>query len=70
MRRIALAAVLAAAALAVAAPDALSGDKPKKNPHPLYDDHGTLDWFPKLAQAQKAAKERRKLIFIEFGRES
>ena len=35
-----------------------------------YDDGGTLDWSKKLAEAQKEAKERRRLIFIEYGRES
>ena len=42
----------------------------KKQPHRLYDDRGTLDWRVKWADAARIAKERRKLVFVEFGRES
>ena len=38
--------------------------------HPLYDDGGTLDWRTKWADAAQIAKERRSLIFVEWGRES
>ena len=52
-------------------------DKPKsdnapeaKQPHPLYDDGGTLDWRTSLEAAMKVAGDRRRLVFIEWGRES
>ena len=38
--------------------------------HPLYNDGGTLDWRTKWADAAQIAKERRSLIFVEWGRES
>lgn len=64
------AAVLLAALALWAAPPASGADAPENRPHRLYDDKGTLDWSAKLADAQKVAEERRKLILIEFGRES
>jgi len=38
--------------------------------HPRYDDGGTLDWRTTWADAARIAKERRRLIFVEWGRES
>jgi hypothetical protein len=37
--------------------------------HPHFDDRGTLTWYASLAEAQRAARRQRKLVFIEFGRE-
>lgn len=42
----------------------------EKQPHRLYDDRGTLDWRVKWADAAQIAKDRRKLVFVEMGRES
>ncbi len=42
----------------------------KRQPHTLYDDHGALDWRKKLDDALRLAKARRKLVFIEYGRET
>ncbi len=36
--------------------------------HPYFNDHGTLTWYHSLAEAQQAAREQQKLIFIEYGR--
>jgi len=60
-------ALLVALALA---PGALCADTDAPRPHRLYDDKGTLDWSKKLADAQQAAEKSRKLILIEYGRES
>ena len=72
---VAACAALAASVQALqAAPDRPTSDKPapaeKKQAHPLYDDGGTLDWRTSLEQAMKVAGDRRRLIFIEWGRES
>jgi hypothetical protein len=81
MRRLACLAIVVGAALAATpafrpAP-ARAGDTeeaPKaakgRQRHPLYDDHGALDWREKLADAQALAKRERKLVFIEYGRET
>ncbi len=46
-------------------------DRPgERRKHPMYNDRGALDWREKLADAQKLAKRERKLIFIEYGRET
>ena len=63
-----LASLAGLAALAAPAPSVSGGEE--RSPHPFYDDKGTLDWSSKLADAQKAAKKARKLIFIEYGRET
>ena len=42
----------------------------EKQAHPLYDDGGTLDWRTKWAESAALAKERRSLVFVEWGRES
>ncbi len=70
--RIAAVALLATLALSFAPSllGARGSDTDPLRPHRLYDDKGTLDWSKKLADAQKVAEERRKLILIEFGRES
>ena len=65
--RIITGALVAVLALA---PAALHADSDANAPHPLYDDGGTLGWSSKLADAQVRAKEQRRLIFIEWGRES
>ncbi len=36
--------------------------------HPYFDDGGTLVWYHRLADAQRAARAEGKLIFIEYGR--
>jgi len=38
------------------------------NPHPHFDDKGTLDWQTRYAEALAAAKAQGKLVFIELGR--
>jgi len=38
------------------------------NPHPHFDDKGTLDWQTRYAEALAAAKVQGKLVFIELGR--
>ena len=38
-------------------------------PHPHFDDHGTLDWHARWAEAAAAAKRENKLVFIDMGRE-
>ena len=38
-------------------------------PHPHFNDRETLDWHTSLAAALKSAREQKKLVFIEFGRE-
>jgi hypothetical protein len=62
-----LAAVLSSAHVAA---EETSDAPAKKQAHPLYDDGGTLDWRTRLLDAQKIAGDRRRLIFIEWGRES
>ena len=53
------------------APTAAAPDKPAaKRAHPLYDDGGTLDWRTKWAEAAELARERRSLVFVEWGRET
>ena len=58
----------AAAALAFALPALAGGGKAE--PHPHFDDKGTLSWSTKAADVQAAAKKAGKLIFIEYGREA
>ena len=36
--------------------------------HPYFDDGGTLVWYHRLADAQRAARAEGKLIFVEYGR--
>jgi ABC-type sugar transport system substrate-binding protein len=62
MKRIVLAAALAALALPAAA------DKPASSPHPHFNDQGTLTWFTALADAKAAAKKGGRAIFVEYGR--
>lgn len=38
------------------------------NPHPHFDDKGTLDWRTRWQDALAAAKAEKKLVFIELGR--
>ena len=38
-------------------------------PHPHFDDHGTLHWHTQLEDAKEAARASGKRILIEFGRE-
>ena len=68
----AVALALAAMALVTTGPTASAApDKTTaKQAHPLYDDGGTLDWRTKWDEAAAIAKERRRLIFVEWGRES
>jgi len=65
-------AVITAGAIALGAPSAshAADDTPAPTAHPRYDDGGTLDWRTKWADAAQIAKERRRLIFVEWGRES
>lgn len=60
------AAAFGAAAVVRAADDEAS----PRRAHPLYDDGGTLDWRTRIGDAMEVAKERRRLIFVEWGRES
>ena len=70
-RRLLLGLLVSMAGLAVlAAPTSSVAGGEDRTPHPLYNDQGSLDWSSKLADAQKAAKKARKLIFIEYGRET
>ena len=39
------------------------------NPHPHFDDRGTLDWHVEWKSALAAAKRDGKHVFVEFGRE-
>lgn len=39
------------------------------SPHPHFDDHGTLDWKTRWAEALEEARAAEKGVFIEFGRE-
>jgi hypothetical protein len=39
------------------------------NPHPHFDDRGTLDWCVEWARALERARATGRLVFIEFGRE-
>ncbi|MFN0244897.1 MAG: thioredoxin family protein [Planctomycetota bacterium] len=41
-----------------------------RTPHPHFNDQGTLDWHTRFAQALAAAREGKKLVFIEMGREA
>lgn len=71
MKRLAVfGALLVGATLLAATRPSVAEPTGEKQPHRLYDDRGTLDWRSKLAAVQKIAKERRRLIFVEFGRES
>lgn len=47
---------------------AASSDPPRTSSHPLFNDGGTLSWSTDLAEAQKAAREKDRLIFVECGR--
>lgn len=71
-RPVALTILALAAAAVLAAPSSSRAEPPVtgRQPHAIYDDRGTLDWRAKLGEAQLIAKERRRLIFVEFGRES
>ena len=40
-----------------------------RQPHPHFNDRGTLDWKTSWKDAFAAAQAGRKRIFIEFGRE-
>lgn len=40
-----------------------------KRKHPHFDDRGTLDWHTTFAEAQAAAREGGKRLFIDVGRE-
>jgi len=65
------AALLGLAAFTLGAPPVHAADDAvSPTAHPLYDDGGTLDWRTKWADAAQIAKERRRLIFVEWGRES
>jgi len=57
-------------AVAASPPSPAAEDAPERQAHPLYDDGGTLDWRTRLADAMEVAGDRRRLIFIEWGRES
>ena len=39
-------------------------------PHPHFDDRGTLDWHLVWKDALAAARTQHKLLFVEFGREA
>ena len=39
------------------------------NPHPHFDDRGTLDWHVEWARALESAKKNHAHVFVEFGRE-
>ena len=41
-----------------------------KQPHPHFDDRGTLHWYETLEGAKAAARESGRMIFIEFGRQA
>jgi hypothetical protein len=41
-----------------------------KKPHPHFDDHGTLAWHTRYADALAQAKRENKTLFIEMGREA
>ena len=59
----ALVAILLLASLAVTAAPAHAGSS-----HPYFDDAGTLVWYHRLADAQRAARAEGKVIFVEYGR--
>jgi hypothetical protein len=59
--------VLAASALALAVAAWLPAPAAAA-PHPLFDDQGTLDWYPNLDAARAAAEAQGKLIFLDSGR--
>jgi hypothetical protein len=40
-----------------------------RSPHPHFDDHGTLSWHVRYADALAQAKRENKILFIEMGRE-
>jgi len=66
-------ALIGVAAMALSGPGVLRAapdDTKSPTAHPLYDDGGTLDWRTKWAEAAQIARERRRLIFVEWGRES
>ncbi|MBL8863102.1 MAG: thioredoxin family protein [Planctomycetes bacterium] len=42
----------------------------QKRAHPHFDDHGTLDWTTRWAEALAQAKRERKHVFVELGREA
>jgi len=65
------AVLLGLAAFTLGAPPVhAADDTAPPTAHPLYDDGGTLDWRTTWADAAQIAKERRRLIFVEWGRES
>ena len=41
----------------------------ERNPHPHFDDRGTLAWETRYASALARAKQEKKSIFVEMGRE-
>ncbi len=41
-----------------------------KQPHPHFDDQGTLHWFETLEGAVEEAKRSGRMIFMEFGRKA
>ncbi len=40
-----------------------------RRPHPHFDDRGSLDWFTTWNEAASKAREEKKLVFVEVGRE-
>jgi hypothetical protein len=50
----------------IASPNPLMTDR---SPHPHFDDHGTLSWHVRYADALAQAKRENKILFIEMGRE-
>lgn len=40
-----------------------------QHPHPHFDDRGTLAWETRYADALARARQEKKSIFIEMGRE-
>ena len=41
----------------------------EKRAHPHFDDRGTLDWNTTWSDASGRARDEKKLVFIELGRE-
>jgi hypothetical protein len=55
--------------LALSFPLPTSRSMTDRSPHPHFDDHGTLSWHTRYADALAQAKRENKVLFIEMGRE-
>ncbi len=69
MRPLAAHISLLALGLAIVATP-LAAQETERTAHPMYDDRGALEWREKLDDALELARTERKVVFIEYGRET